>query len=321
MKLNFNNIIDSVSNKVNNFLSEDSSFTIKEKEKKVEVPKEKVDNPYIFNFKDKIIYDENAPVIQGNVTEYMAMCPYISRSFAKMIDQMFPMDEYVLYIVDFMQKYNNREYLMILTDKKIMLMDMDKYINFNYEDIKTFSLTGKSLMTQNVNFNGINIGLNLTYKDFQVVYNIITNSDYRNRYILFKTQYLCGIKPNYQQINEIGSGVSIDDNMVVVFHDKKVKNYLAKYDDIYNYELMEDNTPVLQKKLMNKSNAIKNVKKECYKMTLRVTLNSNQYFEIRILEPTTFNNAYSHKNKEYIAAYSFAKEIINKLDSLYVIKY
>ena len=57
-------------------------------------------------------------------------------------------------------------------------------------------------------------------------------------------------------------------------------------------------------------------KKECMQITLRVTLVNNQVFEIVILEPSTFNNTYSHTNSIYMKNYSFGKEIMDKLDSL-----
>ena len=79
---------------------------------------------------------------------------------------------------------------------------------------------------------------------------------------------------------------------------------------------MEHNTPVIKKKTNNQDQSMKFSKKECAKISIRVTLINNQTFEIIILEPTLFINTYNHMDSTYIKNYNFAKEIIDKLDSL-----
>ena len=190
------------------------------------------------------------------------------------------------------------------------------YKIFNYQDVHTFELISKSLMSQIVNFNGIVLGLDTSQNNLNVIYGLITDTNYRNSYILEKTKYLCGIVPIYQRLNKINSGISIDKDNNVVFHDKKIYNYAYRYQDILNYELLEDGIVVLKKKTFEQDHAIKSVKQNCVSISLRVTLISNQIFEISILEPTTFSNAYSHMSSTYIETMNFAKEVIDKLDEL-----
>ena len=57
-------------------------------------------------------------------------------------------------------------------------------------------------------------------------------------------------------------------------------------------------------------------KKECMIIKLRITLTNNEGFEITILEPSTFSSTYLHTNSTYIKNFNFAKEIIDKLDSM-----
>ena len=79
---------------------------------------------------------------------------------------------------------------------------------------------------------------------------------------------------------------------------------------------MEDNTPVLKRKTREQSHAMGFTKKECSKMTMRVTLNDGNIFEIEILDQKIFGGTYDHNDTNYINHFKFAKEIMDKLDSL-----
>ena len=128
--------------------------------------------------------------------------------------------------------------------------------------------------------------------------------------------YLCGICPVYQKLNKINSGVSIDKYNNVVFHNKKVDNYLCKYSDILNYELLENNVAVLSRRTKESSHSMKFVKKECNKMSLRITLSNNKVINIDILEQNVFGSSYLHTDHNYISNFNFVKEIFDKLDSI-----
>ena len=288
---------------------------IKEKQQEHEQYNQRVANSKVFTLNNSIQIN-NDNIVLGNAYEYANTCPYIDFDFAKIIDGMIPLYETVLMLGYFTQKKDNENYLMILTDIRIIIMDKEKYTNINYNEITKFEIISKSLMSQIVDFNEIIIGIDINSEELELMYNLLTNISYRNNYIVEKKKYLCGITPIYQKLNKINSGISIDQNKIVVFHDKKINNYICRYDDILNYEVMEDNTPVIKRKTNEQKQAMGGTKKECMRMTLRVTLTNNQIFEISILEPSTFNSTYNHSDSKYTTEYNFLKEIVDKLDSM-----
>ena len=304
--MNIGKLFNNIGNKVNTYIKSKQEESIR--------VQNIINNSKKFYLNNKIIVNNNNLVI-CNMYEYNEMCAYINLGYAKVIDMLIPINEVVLNIVSIQEKITNNEYMMVLTDKRIIIMDDKMYTCYNYSDVVSFSLISKSLMTQLVYFNDIVILVKVNYNDLLIIYNIVTNDNYRNNLVKEKTKYLCGIVPVYQNINKIKSGISIDNNNQIVFHNKKENNYLCKYDDILNYELMEDNTVVRKKIAREKSQSMGFSKKECYKMTLRVTLTNNNVFELIILEPTTFNNSYYHTDKTYLEFFNFAKEIMDKLDS------
>ena len=298
------NIINKVTNKVSNFVNE--------KKKEWELYNQTIDNSLLFTL-DKTIQNNNS-VNEGNITEYKDMCPYINDNQANIISNLIPLNEIVFYIVQVEQKKDNQVLIIILTNLRIIIMKDNLYTELGYSDIKVLQLVNKSFMTQVINFNGIILGIDLNQNDLNVFYNLITNMEYRNTYINEKIKYLCGIIPVYQRLNIINSGISIDNNKNIVFHNKKVNNYLCRYDDILNYELLEDNTPVIKRRTNDENTSMPFSKKECMQIKLRVTMINNQVFEINILEPSTFNNTYNHMNSTYIKNYNFGKEIYKKKD-------
>ena len=300
------NIINKVTNKVTNFVNE--------KKKEWELYNQMINNSLLFTL-DKEINNKDF-INDGNITEYKEMCVYLNDSKAAEIDKLISLDEIVIYIAQIEQKKDNQILIMILTNLRIIIMKDNLYNEFGYSDIKIMQLINKSFMTQIINFNGIILGIDVNQNDLNVIYNLITNLEYRNAYINEKIKYLCGIKPIYQRLNSINSGISIDNNKNIVFHNKKINNYLCRYDDILNYELLEDNTPVLKRKTNDENTSMPFSKKECMQIKLRVTMINNQVFEIIILEPSAFNNTYSHTNSIYMKCYNFGKGIIDKLDSL-----
>lgn len=300
------NIINKITDKVTKYIDT--------KKQEQELYNTVLNNSTTFNL-DKDITIDNNNLVTYNMYEYNEMCPYSNLDIAKIIDGITPLNETILDIIHATGKKDNQELFLVFTNLRIIIMNKQKYKDLNYQDITTFNLITKSFMSQIVNFNNIVLSLDVNETELTNIYNLVTNINYRNNKILEKTKYLCGINPIYQNINKIGSGISIDSTNNIVFHDKKINNYLYQYDNILNYELMEDNTPVLRKKTLEQSQAMGFSKKECYKISLRVTLNNNQVFEITILEPATFNSAYSHTDKTYIEYYNFGKELIDKLET------
>ena len=226
------------------------------------------------------------------------------------------MNEIVLYIFCITVKKTNTPFIVVLTNLRILIMDKKKYNVYDYSIITNFNLVNNGLMSQIININNIILDIDVNKEELNIIYTLMTNIEYRNQVCNNKLKYLCGITPIYQKLNDINSGISIDQNNQIVFHDKKEKNYLCKYEELLQYEIMEDNTPVMKRRVNEQPTTIPFSKKECMLMKLRITLTNNQVFEITILEPSAFNNTYLHTNSTYIKNFNFAKEIMDKLDSM-----
>jgi len=253
---------------------------------------------------------------EGRWEEILQLCPNLNIEQAKLIDSIIPLQETYLKIIYITQKIDNHNYIMIFTNNYIFVVDKELHLIMTYENITLFDIISKSLMTQIVNFNNIIIGIDTTQNNLNEIYQLIKNPEYRNNLINEKTKYLYGITPIYQRLNKINSGISIDNNKNVIFHDKKINNYGYKYEDIKNYEILEDQIVVLKKKTDEYSHRLTSVKQSCNTIILRVTLINDQVFSITLLEPTTFNSLYNHTDSIYTKNFNFAKEIIDKLDSL-----
>lgn len=301
--MGFNNIF----NRVNNFINSKKSAN--------ELYKQKLSNSSLFQLNYDIVQN-NDYLVEGHWYDYCNMCPNLNIDKAKIIDSVIPINETVINIIFCTQKINNENFFIVFTNYRWFIFSNIKYMLYKYEDIKIFELINKSLMTQIVNLNGVILGLDISQKDLNIIYSLIYNLEYRNYLIKEKISYLCGINPIYQKLSRINSGISIDKDNNIVFHDKKEKNYICKYQDILNYELLEDNVAVLSRRTKETNHSMRFGKKECNRMCLRITLKNNQIFNIDILEPTMFGTSYLHTDKNYIDNYNFVKEIFDKLDSI-----
>lgn len=294
-------------NKITNYVND--------QKKKYDALNQLIDNSRLIELTNDIVINEEY-LNEGNWQEYSNMCPYVNIEYAKLIDGLIPMNEIVLSIFCITVKKNNTPFIVVLTNLRILLMDKKKYNAYDYSIITNFNLVNNGLMSQIININNILMDIDVNKEELNIIYTLMTNNEYRNQIYNEKLKYLCGITPVYQRLNDINSGISIDQNNVIVFHDKKEKNYLCKYDELMQYEIMEDNTPVMKRKSNEQTTSMPFSKKECMIIKLRVTLTNNQVFEITILEPPTFNSTYLHTNSTYIKNFNFAKEIMDKLDSM-----
>ena len=301
------NIINKVTSKVTGFVNE--------QKEKYEANNQLIEGSRLIELTNDIAINEEY-LCEGNWKEYSDMCSYINSDYARLIDGLIPMNEIVLNIFCITVKKNNASFIVVLTNLRILVMDKQKYNTYDYSVITNFYLVSNGFMSSIININNIIMDIDVNKEELNIIYSLMTNSEYRNSIYDEKIKYLCGITPVYQRLNDINSGISIGQNNVIVFHDKKEKNYLCKYDEILQYEIMEDNTPVMKRKENEQSTSMPFSKKECMHMNLRVTLNNNQIFEITILEPTTFNSTYLHTNSTYMKQFNFTKEIMDKLDSM-----
>jgi len=300
--------------KINNIFNKVSNLIDTKKQENL-IYNELLNNSLRFeNLKD--LNNTNKLINEGNIEELLLLCPNLNKETAQIIDNLIPVYETYIKVIYITQRIDNTNYFLIFTNHRLWLLTKTKYTIYNYQDISIFDIISKSVMTQVINFNNIILGVDTSYNNILEIHKLIKDPNYRNNLIFEKTKYLCGLTPTYQNLNKILSGISIDNNNNIVFHDKKLKNYKYNYNEILNYELLEDNIVVLKRKSNNYSHSLTSVKQTCSTMNIRITLTDNRIFLIPILEPTAFNSQYKHTDSIYINNYNFAKTIIEKLDSL-----
>ncbi len=291
------NIINSIQEKINNIKKDNEEYNLL------------LNNSQILTNLNPIP-DNNNEIISYKIEEIIKNSPDINKEKAIIINKLIPIEETYLTSIYAKEIKTNKEYYIIPTNKYIWIVTTNEYLIIKYPNKEICYIVKNILMGKIINLN--NVILEITGNDNFInnFINIINNSEYRNNIIKEKTNYLCGIIPKYQLIDENRNGISLDNKNNIVFHTKN-DNYKCKIEEIENYELLEDNSIIFSKKL-NSSSRITSSKTSCYNIGLRITTN-NKILTIPLLEPTTFKSSYTKLDKEYQNKIKFANEIIEKI--------
>ena len=275
-----------------------------------------IENSQLFNLDKDLVVNEEAH--EGSISEYKSLCAYLNNDKAKKIASIITTGEEVLCIVDAVQRKNNEEIFIIYSSKRVLLINnkTNKYLESDAGLITKIEVIKSSLMTQLVNMNDVILDINLSKNDFNLFYNIIKDPNARNQLYAERVKYLCGITPVFQTFNALNTGISIDANNMVVFHDRKINNYPCKYEDLKEYEIVEDNVVMMSRRTLEHKTTIGSSKSECIGMNFRVTLKDGTVYEIPIIFPNAFKTPYNHYDSKYVKCFDFAKSLIDKLDSL-----
>lgn len=300
--MKFGNIFESLQSKANKIKQDKAKY------EEMVSKSLKFDNMFRLDVKDK---DKN----EGRIEEIMTICPNLTEDKAKFIYNVIPLWEVILYVAVICEKVSGDNFYIVVTNRWIWIINDYSYKIVNYNEVYLLAVIKKSLMVQVVNFNQIVINVTDYISNVNRFINLVTNKDYREKVILDNSKYLCGIVPTYQILNKIQSGVSMDKDNNIVFHDRKKNNIKCRYEEILDYEVLEDQTAVLKKKKDSDSHAIPFAKETCSRISIRITFNDNRLFIITILEPSSFYNQYNHTDSIYINNFKFAKEIIDLLES------
>lgn len=255
----------------------------------------------------------NIKPIEFKITYITNDSPDINKEKAKLISSLIPIEETYLTTIYGKEILTNKEYYLIPTDKYLWIINEKNYEFCSYTNIN-IKIIKNNLMSKTILINNVLLEINGTDTKIQTFINIINNVTERENIIKNKTSYLCGIIPIYQNINNIGSGISIDNNQNIVFHTKDF-NYILNYSQIESYELQLDNQITYSSK-NNTANKITNFQSSCYQMSIKITSKENTIFIIPILEPNTFNTKYQRQDTIFQNNLKFAEEIINKIKSL-----
>lgn len=259
------------------------------------------------------IPETNNNIIDYKIQQITTICPDINKDKAIIINKLIPINETYLTIVYTKEVLTNKEYYIIPTNKYIWILTNKDYVIFNYPNTPICSIVKNIIMGKIINLNNIILEITGNETTINNFVNIINNQEYRNNTIKEKTNYLCGITPTYQLINKIGSGISLDQNNNIVFHNK-TNNYKYMPQNIINYELLFDNSIVYSKEL-NSTTRVTSSHNDCYLMNLRITTKDNSFI-LPILESNTMNKKYSKQEQIFQISLNFANQIIEILKKL-----
>lgn len=239
--------------------------------------------------------------------------PDINKEKAKIVASLIPIDETILIAIYAKEILTNQEYYLIPTNKYLWIINEKNYGIYSYS-ILNINIIKNNLMSKIILINNVLFEINGSNTKIQTFINIISNPTERETIIKNKTNYLCGIIPIYQNINNIGSGITIDNNSNIVFHTKQF-NYKLHYTQIDCYEILLDNQVTFSSKT-NTSGKITNFQNSCYQISIRIKTKDNKTLIIPILEPNSFNNKYQRQDTIFQTNLKFAEEITNKIQSL-----
>lgn len=220
-------------------------------------------------------------------------CPDINKEKAKIIAKLIPVNETYLTIMYSKEILTNKEYYLIPTNKYLWIITEKEYLLYPYGN-HNCQIIKNNIMSKIILFNNILLEINGTDNKINNFITILTNEVSRINVITEKTTYLCGIVPTYQEINNIGTGISLDNNNNIVLHTKDY-NKLLNLNDITNYEILLDNQVIFGKN-QNTNNKITNFQLSCYQISIRIESTNSQTFLLPILEPNAFGTKYQRQD-------------------------
>ena len=265
-------------------------------------------------FQNLFSIPKNLPIpSEHKITYIINDSPDLNREKASIIASVIPISETYLATIYTKEVLTNQEYYLIPTDQYLWVINPKQYGAYPYQNL-TCQIIKNNLMGKTILINNILLEANGTDTKLQTFLSIINDSSRREKIIQEKISYLCGITPIYQNINSIGSGISIDKNANIVFHTKQW-NYKFHYSQIASYEILLDNQVTYSSKA-NTANKITNFQNNCYQISIRIETTDNQMLQIPILQPNSLNTRYQRQDTIFQTNLNFAKNIIETLNKL-----
>ena len=259
----------------------------------------------------------NQEIQEHKITYITNNCPDINKEKATIITKLIPLEETFLTTLYGIEIKTNKEYYIIPTNKYLWMISQTNFGAYPYQNLNA-QIIKNNLMSKTILFNNILLEINGTNDKLETFLNIINNQTERELIIKKETNYLQGIIPTYQKINSLFSGISLDNQLNIVFHNKD-QNLRSTLTEITNYEILIDNQVYLSKNTEN-STRMTNFFKNCYQISIRITT-PNTTFIMPILEPNSFGTKYNFNDTILQNNLNFAKTIIEKLNNLTKSKY
>ena len=256
------------------------------------------------------------PPLSTNFNEYKVNyiqnnCPDINKDKATLITQLIPIEETILSAFYAKEVLTNIEYYLIPTNKYLWVINEKNFGSFPYQNTNC-QIIKNNLMSKIILWNNILLEVNGNDTKISTLLNILQNPEKRNKLIQEKTQYLCNITPIFQQINKLGSGISIDNQKNIVFHTKD-QNYKYHINEIQNYEILLDNQVIFSTN-SSTSGKISTFQNNCYQISMKIIITNSNSLIIPILEPNTFGSKYQRNDTIFQTNLTFAKNLIQKIE-------
>lgn len=259
------------------------------------------------------ISTQNIESQEHKVAYILENCPDINEKKANLITKVIPITETYLTVLYSIEIITNKEYYLIPTNQYLWVISPTHYGAFSYQNLSC-QIIKNNLMSKSILLNNILLEANGNPKKIETFLNIINLPAERESIIKERINYLQGIVPIYQKINKIGSGISIDNQSNIIFHNKE-ENLKVKKEELLNYEILLDNQVYLSKNSISSKN-ITNFQNSCYQITIRITT-QNKILTLPILEPNAFGNKYNAHDTIFQNSLTFAKDITQKLNTLF----
>lgn len=247
-----------------------------------------------------------------NETDILNMCPDLHKDRARLILKLLPLDELYLQVFYAKECKTNKEYFIMSTTKYLWFISDEGYLIYPYDNFNCTIIKSK-FMSKIIKL--ANFLFEITGAEENIAYftNFINDLNFRTKEIANKLNTLCGVVPTYRLINDINSGITLDNSYNIVFHSKEF-NYKYNISEIINYELLLDDSCIFEKKNMYKAR-LTSTKNSCSKMSFRITT-SDKTFIIPIIKEGNFKEIHQATSTIYINSISFARTIIEKLNEL-----
>jgi len=236
-------------------------------------------------------------------------CLTINVEKTKLVNSLIPVDENIVCVRTAKEAKTSMEYIFVITDKRIWILDQKEYITYEFSQIKNCEIVNKGIMTQGIKFDDKAFYIDGNETDVSEFIKIVTNPDERMGAMNRAQKYLCGIIPKKQYINMALKGVTIGINNEIVIHNK-FDNKLISVQDITHVQILINDLVVLSKG--KEDTSILANPMEARKISIKFIMTSGEYI-VDILSESLMNTSYKKEDTTYIENYNFAKKIVDEI--------
>lgn len=256
---------------------------------------------------------KNADPQIGKEQIILNLCLTINVDDSKLVNQLIPIEESIVDVKTCKEAQTQIEYALVITDKKLWILNKNEYMTFEFSEIKNFEIMNKGLLNQSVKWNDnafIIDGKELDVKRFG---DILLNPEYRADLTARAKKYLCGITPKKQVLNMNLKGYTLGQNGEVVIHNNP-ENKLVNLNDITGIALLINDTVCLLRG-KDDSGSMTNTPMEARKMSVKFIFSMGEYV-IETMPQSMINTTYKREETPYRTNYEFSKMLVESVAEL-----